>query len=107
MQCPESSTDAAQISRIIVASVFNSGSMKNKDVTRRINMNVKHLPPEEMKKKVLRFRVTDEEHERLMKQAKSKGYSTFSDYVRDLISKDNSPSKGHEPPFNSIGEEMI
>ena len=107
MQCPESSTDAAQISRIIAASVFNSGSMKNKDVTRRINMNVKHLPPEEMKGKVLRFRVTDEEHKKFMKLAKSKGYSTFSDYVRDLISKDNSPSKENEPPFNSIGEEMI
>ena len=52
-------------------------------------MNVKHIPPEDMKKKVLRFRVTDEEHERLMQQAKSKGYNTFSDYIRDLINKDN------------------
>ena len=34
-------------------------------------MNVKHLPPEEMKGKVLRFRVTDEEHKKFMKLAKS------------------------------------
>ena len=52
-------------------------------------MNVKHTPPENMKEKVLRFRVTDEEHEKFMKLAKSKGYNTFSDYVRDLIIKDN------------------
>ena len=72
-------------------------------------MNVKHTPPENMKEKVLRFRVTDEEHEKFMKLAKSKGYNTFSDYVRDLIIKDNKSStvKAAEPPFNSIGEEMI
>ena len=70
-------------------------------------MNVKHKKPSEMKEKVIRFRVTEEEHTRFMEQAKSKGFNTFSDYARDLISKDNSPSKENEPPFNSIGEEMI
>ena len=64
-------------------------------------MNVKHIPPEDMKKKVLRFRVTDEEHERLMKQAKSKGYNTFSDYIRDLINKDNTSND------NNAAEERL
>ena len=63
-------------------------------------MNVKHIPPEDMKKKVLRFRVTDEEHERLMKQAKNKGYNTFSDYIRDLINKDNNAAE--EGSINGI-----
>lgn len=64
-------------------------------------MNVKHIPPEDMKKKVLRFRVTDEEHERLMQQAKSKGYNTFSDYIRDLINKDNTSND------NNAAEERL
>ena len=64
-------------------------------------MNVKHIPPEDMKKKVLRFRVTDEEHERLMKQAKNKGYNTFSDYIRDLINKDNTSND------NNAAEERL
>lgn len=63
-------------------------------------MNVKHIPPEDMKKKVLRFHVTDEEHERLMKQAKNKGYNTFSDYIRDLINKDNNAAE--EGSINGI-----
>lgn len=55
-------------------------------------MNVPHLSPEEMKDKFIRFRVTEQERAAFMQQAKSKGYNTFSDYVRDLLKKDkNNP----------------
>ena len=68
-------------------------------------MNVPHLQPEEMKDKFIRFRVTEEEHAEYMRQAKMKGYKTFSDYVRALLEKDK--TKSVEPPFNYVGEEMI
>lgn len=51
-------------------------------------MNVKHKKPSEMKEKVIRFRVTEEEHTRFMEQAKIKGFNTFSDYARFLLDKD-------------------
>lgn len=68
-------------------------------------MNVPHLQPEEMKDKLIRFRVTEAEHAEYMRQAKMKGYKTFSDYVRALLEKDKTQSV--EPPFNYVGEEMI
>ena len=68
-------------------------------------MNVKHKKPSEMKEKVIRFRVTEEEHTRFMEQAKNKGYATVSDYLRDLLKKDKTQSV--DTPFNTIGEEMI
>ena len=68
-------------------------------------MNVKHTPPEKMKEKFIRFRVTEAEHAAFMQQAKIKGYKTFSDYVRALLERDK--TKAVEPPFNYVGEEMI
>lgn len=68
-------------------------------------MNVKHTPQEKMKEKFIRFRVTEAEHAEYMRQAKMKGYKTFSDYVRALLERDKTQSV--EPPFNCIGEEMI
>ena len=59
-------------------------------------MNVPHLQPEEMKVKFIRFRVTEQEHAAFMQQAKSKGYNTFSDYVRDLLKKDKNNSGSDE-----------
>lgn len=68
-------------------------------------MNVKHKKTSEIKEKVIRFRVTDNEHAEIMQQAKNKGYDTVSDYLRDLLKKDKTQSV--DPPFNAIGEEMI
>ena len=68
-------------------------------------MNVEHTPPEKKKEKFIRFRVTEEERAAFMQQAKSKGYNTFSDYVRALLERDKTQSV--EPPFNYIGEEII
>ena len=68
-------------------------------------MNVPHLQPEEMKDKFIRFRVTEQEHAAFMQQAKSKGYNTFSDYIRALLERDKTQTV--EPPFNYVGEEMI
>ena len=68
-------------------------------------MNVPNLQPKEMKDKVIRFRVTEEEHAAFMQQAKSKGYKTLSDYIRALLERDK--TKIVEPPFNYIGEEII
>lgn len=68
-------------------------------------MNVKHTPPQKMKDKVIRFRVTENEHAEFMQQAKNKGYDTVSDYLRDLLKKDKTQSV--DPPFSAIGEEMI
>lgn len=59
-------------------------------------MNVPHTPPEDMKVKCIRFRVTEEEHIELMKQAKIKGYKTFSDYIRALLNEDKKPSNKDE-----------
>ena len=51
-------------------------------------MNVNHIPPDYMKDKFLRFRVTQKEHDMIMEQAFSKGYKTFSEYIRALITND-------------------
>ena len=51
-------------------------------------MNVNHIPPDYMKDKFLRFRVTQKEHDMIMEQAFSKGYKTFSEYIRVLIIND-------------------
>ena len=51
-------------------------------------MNVNHTPPDCMKDKCLRFRVTQKEHDKIMEQAFSKGYTSFSKYIRALIKKD-------------------
>ena len=46
------------------------------------------MEKQEMKEKVLRFRVSEKEHEKFMEQAKNNGFSTFSDYIRYLLDKD-------------------
>ena len=51
-------------------------------------MNVNHTPPGCMKSTVLRFRVTQKEHDKIMEQAYNKGYTSFSKYIRALIKKD-------------------
>lgn len=51
-------------------------------------MNVNHIPPDYMKDKFLRFRVTQKEHDMIMEQARSRGYKTFSEYIRALITND-------------------
>ena len=51
-------------------------------------MNVNHIPPDYMKDKFLRFRVTQKEHDMIMEQARSRGYKTFSEYIRALIEND-------------------
>ncbi len=50
--------------------------------------NVKN--PERINKdKLIRVRVTQEEHDRFMKQATENGYKSLSDYIRTLISDVN------------------
>lgn len=56
-------------------------------------MNVTHLKPGEAKDTFVRFRVTKTEHDAIMKQAKDRGFSSFSDYVRELIKQDIAHSK--------------
>ena len=51
-------------------------------------MNVNHTPPCDMKDRILRFRVTQSEQNKIMKHVRCKGYSSFSEYVRDLIFSD-------------------
>lgn len=51
-------------------------------------MNVKHTPPCDMKDRTLRFRVTQSEQAKIMKHVRCKGYSSFSEYARDLIFND-------------------
>ena len=41
------------------------------------------------KDKLIRVRVTQEEHDRFMKQANENGYKSLSDYIRTLISDVN------------------
>ena len=50
--------------------------------------NVKN-PDRVNKDKLIRVRVTQEEHDRFMKQAIEKGYKSLSDYIRTLISDVN------------------
>lgn len=69
-------------------------------------MNVPHTPPEKMKVKVLRVRVTEDEHKICVEKAKLRGFDTYSDYIRALIEQDCTENK-NEPPFNCIGEEII
>ncbi len=47
--------------------------------------NVKN-PDRVNKDKLIRVRVTQEEHDRFMKQATENGYKSLSDYIRTLIS---------------------
>ena len=50
--------------------------------------NVKN-PDRVNKDKLIRVRVTQEEHDRFMKQATENGYKSLSDYIRTLISDVN------------------
>ena len=43
---------------------------------------------DDMKNKVLRFRVTQEEYDRFMQVAKIKGHSNLSHYIRELINQE-------------------
>lgn len=67
-------------------------------------MNVNHIPPDHMKDKFLRFRVTQKEHDKIMEQAFSKGYKTFSDYIRTLIQQDMEHSKVTDLLTRTVGE---
>ncbi len=51
-------------------------------------MNVKHTPPCDMKNRTLRFRVTQSEQDKIMKHVRCNGYTSFSEYARDLIFND-------------------
>ena len=67
-------------------------------------MGVKHKKLKETRDLFIRFRATKAEHDEIMEQARSRGYNSFSDYIRKLIQQDIENSKVTDLLTCTVGE---